>query len=100
MLRQIAAPAAPAPPAPPAAEADDLMPHLILTQRVGIHSLQNCLQALWERVGSAIFRDAAPAKTGYSRFVAFMTARRPQRVTYRFAPSRRGTTNKWALGFF
>ena len=41
-----------------------------------------------------------PAKTGCLRFVAFMTARRPQRVAYHLAPSRRGTMNKWALGFF
>jgi len=27
-----------------------------------------------------------------------MTARRPQRVAYHLASSRRGTTNKWALG--
>jgi hypothetical protein len=52
MLRQIAAPAAPA---PLAAEADDLMPHLNLTRRVGIHPLQNCLQMLWGRVGKCYF---------------------------------------------
>jgi hypothetical protein len=93
MLCQIAAPAAPA---PLAAEADDQMPHPNLTQHVGNHPLQNRLQMLWGGSESAIFRDAAPAKTGYLRFVAFMTARRPQRVAYHFAPSRRGTMNKWA----
>ena len=93
MLRQIAAPAAPA---PLAAEADDLMPHLNLTQRVGNHPLQTACKCFGGGLESAIFRDAAPAKTGCLRFVAFMTARRPQRVAYHFAPSCRGTTNKWA----
>ena len=93
MLRQIAAPAAPA---PLAAEADDLMPHLNLTQRVGNHPLQTACKCFGGGLESAIFRDAAPAKTGCLRFVAFMTGRRPQRVAYHFAPSHRGTTTKWA----
>lgn len=97
MLRQIAAPAAPA---PLAAEADDLMPHLNLTQRVGNHPLQTACKCFGGGLESAIFRDAAPAKTGCLRFVAFMTARRPQRVAYHLAPSRRGTMNKWAPDFF
>jgi hypothetical protein len=59
MLRQIAAPAAPA---PLAAEADDLMPHLNLTRRVGIHPLQNCLQMLWVRVGKCYFSRCCAGK--------------------------------------
>lgn len=76
------------------------MPHpIILTQRVGIRCCRTAYES-WGGLDVLFFRNASPAKAGCLRFVAFMTGRRPQRVAYHFAPSHRGTTTKWAAGFF
>jgi hypothetical protein len=57
MLHQITVPAAPA---PLAAEADDLMPHPNLTQRVGNHPLANALGEGWKVLFFEMLRRPRP----------------------------------------
>jgi hypothetical protein len=90
ILRQVVVSAAPA-------EADDLMAHpIISTQRVGIRCCSTAYESWRRRLDVLFFAIAPPAKAGCLRFVVHDGSYATARAAYHFAPSRRGTTTKWA----